>query len=1443
MREDSDNDNDDVEILLTIHPPIPKRPKSSDDNAKYEKDDDLRDCRRRLHVDTPSKETRTEIIDDEEDNLSLDDNVSLDTQEDVFLADLVAKDEVNVDTTRAQQLDPVREDESTEEEVKDMLEDLIIEEQVSHIDNELHVTSGSHRRLSFAHTESVPLSESSSDAVEQAEVSSGSRSDLYPDSEVILNGDSKKKSPVERNTNAVVDDAMTPHAKTFTYQSSAYVQNLADICYTIMNDRRWRFGNNNMKPLFSWDHGDDLSAIISLSQLYQAPPPPVRRPCTCLLCRNLKTAPATTDKEDAHASAIVVETNPHEILAGGNDDDSRALNIYCRLFYRKGPWFRINDIFTEYYAPKKSSNGTTVASDGQTQGPSQNNEVIDEDMFQEALLKMNEMISDLNRLCKQGLLRTFHDEEECGKMAGSVSLEGSGVLLSADERRSVLEKLGGSKKKTNNRREPKGERKSISPRENGIWKQMSQQQSIAAGFLSKSGQQNARHLLPVRPHVNHEVLSKLATAVVLSASCVEYIPAGILRAKLIEVKKSLSNITEQRGARALLFSKRDTCYRLREAPLLALRRCCRLHLCATSGPGDMRGDGTNGWKSIRDSLESTVSLPMARFLSQPGDNTWNTTVYPGLSSRFGLSHYGFVDAHVELPVSETSIQVDTQMEQVFSNLSSFQLWELSVEIRANVDYLVELNELILYDERRNAREAEAGEDENIVPRGRGRQSFLLGPSDQGENVTKLHLDFLNLLDKSVRRTIICRFCAFAETATGDSGKMCETVVQDVEESIASVFVLQSGDSDDEDEATGEKPFFQTDCEKVLFIVTVIITNVFKFCYQRMPAEDKVIKTRRCWLRHMWWEGVLAYVLWDCIPILEKRGMYRFASRALEVLVFGSFQPDSWRQESQVDAGWGESLERTPIGDLMISRRARGKAIERLMIDYIHILRKELKDQDAKNQEAEKQKPKLKNAKKSKSNPTSPTAADKVNGLCTRILSVAASSAFISFAAIRALARRTKRPLHQLLEVGGCKEAEELGLRLRNTLDDASGESKGYVDWTPQTDQAVAMALGGPHTTVGTRCSYVGFEDAQNDIAETRSLNVEQLAMEYYATGRLPVGDEDLAGGSWVGWHDEGVKLRALFRILCACPLLGMDGGCASKMSHGSQSEHYTVHLAKYQGAPFDLHVGSWGHVKNGETGQSVSGFYNRRKQRIEEFLANLEGLTPQDLCDCVYEAVQARVTTVAKTRNPNVVLTRDIQQVRTLCMLAAGFGGKHLAAVFRCMLFDYRHFSGGLPDLLLTRALYSDANGSKEFVDLGEWVGEAFTEEAKAQRDSENRSNLLSDKDDDFLGCSKVGDSGPSRSTSRWSRPPTPNEQKSTPTLPELPSKLVLTHKERAIKVQCLFVEVKSQNDRLDGRQEDWLNVLDRVGNARVCKFISNKKPKKTKDQPKKDTTNTKSEE
>ncbi len=66
-----------------------------------------------------------------------------------------------------------------------------------------------------------------------------------------------------------------------------------------------------------------------------------------------------------------------------------------------------------------------------------------------------------------------------------------------------------------------------------------------------------------------------------------------------------------------------------------------------------------------------------------------------------------------------------------------------------------------------------------------------------------------------------------------------------------------------------------------------------------------------------------------------------------------------------------------------------------------------------------------------------------------------------------------------------------------------------------------------------------------------------------------------------------------------------------------------------------------------------------------------------------------------------------------------------------------------------------------------------------------------------------------------------------------MPEKLRLISKEskEEIKVECLFVEVKSSNDRLDPRQVDWLNILDWYGNnARVCQFVdSNRKPKRKK--------------
>jgi len=1065
-----------------------------------------------------------------------------------------------------------------------------------------------------------------------------------------------------------------------------------------------------------------------------------------------------------------------------NDDRSkdkcRALNLYCRLYYRKGPWFRLDDIFRRYYAPKLPKK-EIIQEERENNNKTFESPVIDEVLLKRSINNLSELLHDVQLLCSSGLLRTFEDEEECGKISGSVGIGGNGVLLSNDERCTVLRKLGGSSKKGAVGRD-KRNLTAMPKKENAILRQMQQQRSIMSGMFSNHAIRESKNVLPVRRHVDNEVSTKLLAAVVSSATSGGYLPASIFRMKVAEVKKEINIIISRQDGHYCNFDKLETSYRLREAPLLTLRRCCRLYLCATCGPGNMRGDGKNGWKSVREFCVDDSTLP----LNPPGDITWHSITYPGLSQRLGMSQFYFLDAYRELRSDDTS-EDNSVKGQVFPNLDSFKLWELAVEIRANADYLCEVNELILYQERRKARE----EGSKNMP-----SSSSLGISDQ-KGV--LRVDFLNVLQKSTRRWLIFQFCSAMKRGDNDT---IEYLISDVESEIVTAFAVCNEKT--LGETRFEKVHFHTDCEKVLFALAIIIMHLLEFRFKHVDKEEKVHKKKMCWLRHMWWEGVLAYVLWDCIPILEKRQLYESASKALEVLAFGSFQTKTRRsllQTKNIDSlgSWGNITGKTYFGDIMISRRARGKAIERLLIDYMHMFRQESKIG-------------VKINKKSDAS----NYARNIEVLCSRVLEIGLKTAFISFSSMRRIAKKTKRPLNHLLGKEGCTEANLLGLRLLNTHDKEQ-KTKGYVDWIPKTDQTVAVALKGLQPSVGTRCSYVGFEDGLPDVS---SLNVEELAMEYYATGRLPVANDHLSGGSWVGWHDEGSRLRSLFRLLCACPILGMDGDCGSKSSN-SLSEQHTVHLTRYQSAPFDLHVGSWSNLSDGEEMQSVHGFYNRRIDTIDAFLAKLETLTSQDLSDCVFEAVEKITKSSSSLNTYNNLLNRDIQQVRSLSMLAVGFGGKMLAAAFRCMLFDYRHYSGGLPDLLLVRAFFSDSiETDREFVSLREWIGEECLEE--------KRSMMLVEEDEEFLGCSKVGDSGTARSSNKWKSRQSRNgiKSKTEDVQRKLPEKLQLCYEARPVQIQCMFVEVKSQNDRLDARQEDWLNILDRFGNARVCKFVSEKK-------------------
>jgi hypothetical protein len=185
--------------------------------------------------------------------------------------------------------------------------------------------------------------------------------------------------------------------------------------------------------------------------------------------------------------------------------------------------------------------------------------------------------------------------------------------------------------------------------------------------------------------------------------------------------------------------------------------------------------------------------------------------------------------------------------------------------------------------------------------------------------------------------------------------------------------------------------------------------------------------------------------------------------------------------------------------------------------------------------------------------------------------------------------------------------------------------------------------------------------------------------------------------------------------------------------------------------------------------------------------------------------------------------------------MAAGCGGTLLAAVFRCFLFDYRHYSGGLPDLTLVRSIYDDTRSIPDgLVNLGDWIGEGFHQERQDERDAQRATAML--EDDEFLGCSKMGDSGGQNRFNRSRSTQSQNAQARFLSMDDLPTKLELVHGGRQVTVECMMVEVKSSNDRLDPRQEDWLNVLDRYGNARVCKFEDSSKVNKKRKPTKKES-------
>jgi hypothetical protein len=481
--------------------------------------------------------------------------------------------------------------------------------------------------------------------------------------------------PYDAPNSIVVDSSpnlkhnATKTRQTVTWRRSAYLQSLAEICHAILWDARWRVGEER---LVSWEREDDLSAVHTLARRFVRVDLPAPKTCCCrepeCAVRQAQNSTTTTSpcmnmrtEDDANNDVGVVEDENEEAY-------DRTLNLYCRLYFRKGPFFRVDDLFNKYYSPKQEESEGPVEQKSPSPSKVQKRtnfflpkkkekaknshaKFIDSDFLEKQMDAASLLLEDLQSLDRMGLLRTFADEEECGRTVGEVKTYG---LLRQDEQRQILQMLGCQKKQS-------------SPKtgENLLWKQMSQQPSIS----SPAAVADKKHVLPVVKHVNHTILTSWATSIVLKASKVDYMPTSTLHPLTEMVKAELLEMIGQHPF--------ATCVRHREAPLKTLRRCCRLYLCATSGPGSMRGDGTSAWKSLPDSHSKDLAkVPLTNMINPPGSHCWHSICYPGKDHRFKIRGCNFIRAHEPLFLyDEDLMKHDPIMIQVFSSIEAFSTWE------------------------------------------------------------------------------------------------------------------------------------------------------------------------------------------------------------------------------------------------------------------------------------------------------------------------------------------------------------------------------------------------------------------------------------------------------------------------------------------------------------------------------------------------------------------------------------------------------------------------------------------------------------------------------------------------------------------------------------------------------------------------------------------------
>lgn len=701
--------------------------------------------------------------------------------------------------------------------------------------------------------------------------------------------------------------------KVITYQNSAYVQHLAEICHDILHDERWKTIEDK-KRLFQWESGDDLSVIHAFDRLY-----------------------IPMDGMNSNDNNVIrSKSNEEEESDSPNCEQSaRCLHLYSRLFHRKGPWYSLPDIFIRYYHrdyirrklyKNNSCNDHPGIDYDMNHNESTNNDDADPSAQKEVIITWSWIeecllycFNDIHCLIRNGFFRSFKSEEECGTIIGS-----NDSICTMKEKENILRKLGGKPKvkqsfhntsfDENTPHSSKKRRKRMKLyRENEILKQMKSQNTIFAFAHSRT-----RSVLPVEKHVSSILLESFAQK--LSAE----VNKSLYKQGLKTNQKSINEIIKlikETWKKVSSLNVLPIGFRLREAPLVSLRRCARIYLIAGNGPGNMRFDGSNAWLTIyeRTAVDDTslkelhdsrsFASDVCTIPDPPDACQWHKVDFIGLNYRLGLVSCHFMNNYSRLPSSRMSKYHNDAISNVnvevniFKDIQSFHIWELCIEFRNMIDYLIQWNNLVLYTYRKKN-----SSDKNER-------------SSMPVNACPMHNNF-DFLSTVGRRKIIDKFLSYL------NGSRCsETIHESVETAISSISDKQGNEDEDS---------FITDAERIVFVCGLICQHILLFSLEGMLSKEMMYLINRPWLRHLCWQSCMSYLIWDCVEITEKRGYHQIAIGMLETIFHGSkIRDHTSRQQKTIKDGYMQVL---------LSRRVRGKVYDRIALDEKHVMRKNKNEQ-------------------------------------------------------------------------------------------------------------------------------------------------------------------------------------------------------------------------------------------------------------------------------------------------------------------------------------------------------------------------------------------------------------------------------------------------------------------------------------------------------------------